>query len=130
MRKLILLSDAAYRKLTEEEKEKICNGIGPKWLEKFPFGKTIIDILSSGWICFGASLYEPSCIHDNDYSKGVTPEDKARADRRFFFNMFLTVKFDMPFHWLIRPKFWKRFAVIWLFYKTVSEFGDKAFFEK
>ena len=57
-----------YRDLTEEQKDRICNGCGPK----------------GGWVPVPEFFCHASCDHhDFNYWLGCTEEDRRKADHEF-----------------------------------------------
>lgn len=66
-----LICKKEYLDLTEEEKKKICNGIGAATGLSKHFPNTV----------WGLNIEECGNIHDYDYYVGGTEEDKKTADK-------------------------------------------------
>ncbi len=107
-----LYAPIEYWNLTAKEKEKICNGAGPK-----NWGWLVPDFM---WFL---KITEAANIHDFDYHEGKTQEDKIKADRVFLNNMLRIIQAKTRWTWL--KKLRKRQANV--YYEAVSKFGGAAF---
>jgi hypothetical protein len=110
-----LLCDVGYKRLTAEEKAKICNGAGAagRWISSF-----IPNTM------YGLDCVEAFNIHDYDYWAGITRDDKDRADRRMLDNLLILINAKGGvLQWLRRRRAMK-------YYEAVHQFGDDAFFNK
>lgn len=95
-----------YKDLTQDQKEKICNGCGAK----------------GGFIKPPNFIFKASCNHhDFNYWRGNTKDLKKKADKDFYDAMKLDIK-DAPVH---RRPFYHCWA--FAYYISVSLFGDKFF---
>ena len=76
-----LRATASFWNSSLEEREEICNGIGPAG---WPEG--LRNLFNKPWLTYGVSFVPAADIHDWDYAKGTTKEDKRIADKRFYHN--------------------------------------------
>lgn len=110
--KLGLVAPVQYTRLTQEHKDSICNGAGPK-----RWGWLVPDTM------YGLSITAAANIHDYMYYvMSVTPASKWAynqkvADELFYANMCTLI--NEKGGWLRRP----RLTRAWLYYKAVSSFG-------
>jgi len=110
---VILYAPRDYWLLTEEEKDRICNGCGAQG--KFDF------IPDSIWFM---SIEEVCSIHDFCYySSRPCIEDKEEADRIFLNNMLRLIEAKTKWRWL---KFLRRRRA-YKYYLAVKYFGAPAF---
>ena len=105
-----LSSSDGYKNLTQEVKDRICNGCGPKGLIDF-----VPDTM------YGMKICEACDIHDYDYFMGKTIMDKYKADIRFLSNLIILV--NRGTIWL---RFFRRRRAL-AYYEAVRELGDMAF---
>ena len=108
----LLWAPAMYWELEEDEKDNICNGVGPKgygWI----FPETI----------WGLSMTEAADIHDYMYHVGKDIADKKQADLVFLNNMNRIINQETWFDWVKKI----RLNRARLMYKAVDEFGEAAF---
>ena len=97
-----------YWKLSEEEKDKYCNGCGGR-------GGKLNFLIPQG-------KFEECCnIHDYMYSIGTTNEDKRIADATFINNMSQVIKELKG----ISKIYYKTLSKI--FYNSVKDFGEYYF---
>ena len=95
----------------------ICNGLGVKG--------SFIRIPAKIWC---TSIIESTLIHDYEYEMGVSPKDKAAADKAFKTNMYRQIDMDSKGKWYKPVKIMKWRAN--LYYQLVVKFGQKAFDQK
>jgi hypothetical protein len=96
-----------YRDLTQEQKEKICNGCGSK----------------GGFIKPPNFIFKASCNHhDFNYWRGNTKELKKKADKDFYNAM----KLDIAEAAFYKKPFYHCWALT--YYISVSMFGKKYFY--
>jgi len=102
---------ADYAKITQEEKDALCNGVGPQYLD---------------WVCALVPLRKlfegPANIHDWDYGVGGGLSEYARANLRFYANCLRSVADQSPL--------WKwpyHLLVSHLYYVLVKLFGGLSF---
>lgn len=107
-----LYAPPEFWQLTPAEKEKRCNGCGPKG-----YGLFIPDTI------WGLRI-TPACdIHDFMYALGETEADKCEADRVFLNNMIRLI--DAAGSWSIVR--WLRQRRAMTYYQAVHELGGPAF---
>lgn len=108
------ITEPGYDTLTPEQKSKICNGAGAAgdWRNAF--------IPNTIW---GLDCTEVFNIHDYAYFRGVTLDDKHRADYAMLQNLLILIN-DSKFG-LIR---WLRRLRAIDYYSAVVEFGTDPFF--
>ncbi len=113
-----LIAPESYRRATEQERRRICNGCGTKGLG----GWLVPDTL------YGLSIEEACDIHDWMYHEGRTEVDKRRADQIFLENMLRIVEAqDYPW-WLVWLRWLRRYRAM-SYYQAVRDFGDTAFWK-
>jgi len=101
-----------YERLTAAEKERICNGCGPK--SKFDFVPDTVWFLD---------ISEACNIHDYMYAVGIDEADRDDADAAFLHNMLVIVEMKTKNKWLriMRKRRVKKY------YQAVHFFGGPAF---
>jgi len=105
-----LYAPKKYWELTDEERERICNGCGAK-------GSKLNFIIPQG-------VFREACnIHDYMYYIGKTDEDKKVADRVFINNLNRIVEASNT---LLKPI---RKMMARAYYEAVSKFGYEAFWK-
>lgn len=103
---------ANYDKLSDDDKSRICNGVGSKRFAFIP--ESII----------GVSIHEPANIHDYMYFVGKNLWEKGFADRMFLYNMLVVIQEKESRLNGVRKR------VAFLYYQAVRGFGTPAFFSK
>ena len=73
----VLKADDDYRRATDDERALVANGCGPGGI----LGWFVADSL------LGLSIEKACSIHDWQYARGVTTEDRRDADHDFLENM-------------------------------------------
>jgi hypothetical protein len=104
----MLIAPEEYWQLTTEEKNKLCNGCGPKAIEQL--------IPDSIW---GLSIINACFIHDYEYSGKVPGMTKLEADFTFLSNMIDIINMS-ECSWYIRSL---RLSTAWIYFKLVRMFG-------
>lgn len=107
-----------YPIMSYDEVREAFNGIGPEF-----FPPRIRELLDLCFMVFRDAVI----IHDCDYQRGLTKEDKIEADLRFLKNMRLCVWHKHSI-WQI-AKMLRFFGYAKILYLFVRDFGDRAFFE-
>ena len=106
-----------YPDMSWSEVDHAYNGVGP---EKWP--EHIREKLDEHLSMFRDAVV----IHDCDYDRGLTEEDKRDADERFLRNCRRCVNHHVA--WYRHPLFWlEKRAVAYALYLAVRDFGDSAF---
>ena len=107
-------SCVGFKSATFEELNEACNGCGAA-NAKFDFVPDRIWGTYIGYACH---------IHDWDYDKGITEEDKMQADKRFLRNLVEIINWG-PWY---KPKLLQRFRA-YLYYLAVNKKGHSAYWE-
>lgn len=107
-----LRAPQGYWNLSQKEKEKICNGAGPK-----KWGWLVPDTI------WGLKITEPSDIHDYMYSIGQNIEDKDQADRVYLNNMLRYIQYYTKWTWLKKIRLMRAKK----YYNAVVLLGGPAF---
>ena len=111
-----------WPQLSREERDKICNGVGPEsWS---PSLRAIVGKITG----FGPA----SKPHDVEYRYGCTEKDRKEADKRFFRNCRTIIRKEMhwPYLWLIPA--WRELYILRLAeaeeaYDLLRRLGASAF---
>ena len=116
----------SYWEASREERARVCNGAGPRWLDRFlPWWLRWLRM-------FADRLWALNCrqafdIHDWDYVKlPPTPEAKREADDRLRDNLDSIIRSAWGPRWLTQMR--RREARRYV--RLVREFGFKAFFDR
>lgn len=104
----------SFKTATFEELNEVCNGCGAADA-KFDFVPDKIWGTYIGYACH---------IHDWEYDKGVTEEDKIKADKRFKDNLFRIISWGKWY----KPKPLQK-ARAYLYYLGVKEKGHDAYWK-
>jgi hypothetical protein len=110
-----LVVPTSFFKAKKKEIEKIVNGAGPKG-----WGWLVPDTL------YGLSVTAAANIHDWEYYKGKTKEDKKKADDNFYKNMIRIIEAETS-NWLLKKLRTMRAK---LYFWAVKHFGQSAFESK
>jgi len=110
----VLFAPPDYWALTEDQRNEICNGCGPKGL----------DYLVPDTIWF-LSIKEACRIHDFMYEMGETLADKEAADRIFRNNMVRIIEANPTWRWLTL----KRLERAEFYYNMVDKYGGPSFWK-
>ena len=97
---------------TWEEKRETCNGCGTGW-NKHLVPNTV----------YGLNIRIVCCIHDEDYERGGTEEDKKIADERIHDNIEIII--NLYDKWYYPSKLARQRANTYRFFVQVA--GDDAF---
>ena len=97
---------------TWERKRKGCNGCGTGW-NKYLVPNTV----------YGLNIRIVCCIHDEEYERGGTEEDKVIADNNIHDNIDIII--GLYDHWYYPTKLAKARANTYRF--VVQQAGDSAF---
>ena len=110
-----LYAPTEYWNLSAKDKARLCNGCGTKGLG----GLLVPDTL------YGLSIESACNIHDYQYHRGSTIEDKHEADRTFLNNMIriIEAKSGILLRWIRRYRAMS-------YYTAVRDFGGPAFWSK
>lgn len=110
-----LISSTAYKSLGPVAKSKICNGAGAKddWRNIF--------IPNTLWGLDCTPVFD---IHDYDYHKGFTYDDKCKADANMLVNLIRHINNHGGFLRIAR-----RYRAV-TYYDFVVEMGEDAFFQE
>ena len=117
---------ASYWEATPEERARVCNGAGPRWLDAFlpwwlGWTRFFLDRL---WALNCRTAFE---IHDWDYVYlALTVEGKSEADARLRGNLSSMVWGGSGPIWLKKLRWREAKKYTWL----VVEYGYKAFFDR
>lgn len=103
-----------FNKLTEAEKEKICNGAGAAG----DWRSCLIPNTLWGLNCLPAFD-----IHDYDYHVGLTAKDKLLADENMLTNILRLIRHGNYFLGFLRRR------RVLKYYEAVTLAGEKAFWE-
>jgi len=103
----------SYRNATDAERAAVCNGAGAKNGLKFP--NTF----------YGLDMTEAFHNHDWDYDKGITQEDKDRADRYMLLNTLIIIESQKGLKNAILKPLRRRRAL--KYYEAVVIWGNRAF---
>lgn len=110
-----LFAPEGFWVLTDEAKEEISNGCGPKGSIGFLVPDTI----------YGLSV-TPCCdIHDYMYHIGSKESDRIDADDVFLNNMVRMVTAETKYIWLLKL----RLRRVRIYYGAVKRFGGPAFWD-
>ena len=112
MMKPELYTPESYKNASSYEKDRVCNGCGPKGI-----GSVVIP--NSIW---GVNITQACNVHDWMYDRGCTIQDKEQADRVFLNNMIRLIGHS-SFRWLTRL----RQMSARNYYRAVRDFGGPYF---
>ncbi len=101
-----------YRELDDLERFKICNGCGS--------ARAKIDLIPDHLL--GLGINHACWPHDFRYAKGMTEDDKRKADLEFLCNMMEIINHESV--WFL--KFHRR-RIALDYYSAVCDFGSSAF---
>ena len=110
LKKHLIVSDGFWDKW--EEKRKNCNGCG-NGINKYVVPNTV----------YGLNIRICCCVHDDDYDKGGTEEDRALADENLHDNIEIVI--DLYDRWYYPNELAKKRADTYRF--VVQQVGDDAF---
>lgn len=107
----------SYWNASHQVREAVCNGAGP-----WGYGRLVPDRI------LGLCITEPAKIHDWEYWKGRSEEDKRNADSNFLTNMIWTANRETTRFFLVGfvLRLLRRHLVLY-YYEAVHEFGHRAF---
>ena len=116
----------SYWEASPLERARVCNGAGPRWLDRFlPWWLRWLRLLADRlWALNCRQAFD---IHDWDYVRlPATPEAKAEADDRLRDNLDAIIRSGTAARWLtaLRRREARRYVAL------VREFGYKAFFDR
>ena len=117
--KAYLSAPASYLHASHSVREAVCNGAGP-----WGYGRLVPDNI------LGLCITEAANIHDWQYWKGRSEEDKRNADSNFLTNMIRLTNTETTRFFLIGLVLrGMRRHIILYYYEAVHEFGHRAFWK-
>jgi hypothetical protein len=105
-----------YPNMSYQEVAASYNGMGAEWMGEF--ARKTLD-------AFFPTFRDPTIIHDVDYCRGITEDDRQAADTRYLRNMKSAIRHNIPW-WRFRRRFLARRAAEIVF-TACFLFGRSAF---